>query len=143
MPRVKGLALVSLIALALSARPALSQDRSGDPPAPGSNRGADTGTSTNPQDKHSTRPPRPGADGDQRRDLPSGAPSDRRSTSGNGNRMQGPPPNSSHPEHGPNGRATSQAQTSDGNGNFGRRQGPPPGRPPAQTGDGSGRPNQE
>ncbi len=57
MPRVKGLAFVSLFVLALSAQPVLSQDRNSDQPP----------TPTNPQNNPTAKPPRHRADGDHHR----------------------------------------------------------------------------
>jgi hypothetical protein len=110
MTRVKGLAFVSLFALALSAQPVLSQDRSSNPPPP-TNRGTNADAPPpNPQNNPTAKPPRQRADGGQQRH--------RRHSNGD----------------------PSQAHSSDGKGSGTKRQGPPPGPPPgnqpAQGSDG-------
>ena len=100
MTRVKGLAFVSLFALALSAQPVLSQDRNSDLPPPTSRGTNADAPPPNPQNNPTAKPPRQRADGDQQR----------------------------HRRH-PNGDP-SQAQSSDGKGSGTKRQGPPPGPPP-------------
>jgi len=74
MPRVKGLAFVSLFVLALSAQPVLSQDRNSDQPPPPTNRGSNTDAPPNPQNNPTARPPRHRADGDHHRSRHKPAP---------------------------------------------------------------------
>jgi hypothetical protein len=66
MTRVKGLVFASLLVLALSAQPVLSQDRNSDLPAP-TNRGTSTDAPpANPQANPTAKPPHQRADGHQR-----------------------------------------------------------------------------
>lgn len=109
MPRVKGLAFVSLFALALSAQPVLSQDRNSDLPQPTSRGTNADAPPPSPQDNPAAKPPR------------------QRANVNNGDGTRQGPPHGGHQRHRDN--DPSQAQSSDGNGSSTKRSGPPPGPP--------------